>query len=179
VSDLPARSPHPDPWAVVEHHARVAAERGTEAVLSPGQRLALYATTAPEVIGARRMERSEFGVLGRFARSGEWWTAAIPGSRDRLAWNEQGDVVVSNRMDALILQAVIGGFATLLAFTVLGRIGGPRALIPALMVGAGVAMVAARLATRWTMLGDGNNHPLAERTLQQFLQRYEEGVARE
>lgn len=178
MTDQPSRAPHPDPWAVVEHHARVAAERGTEAVLSPGQRLALYATTAPEVIGARRMERSEFGMLGRFARSGEWWTAAIPGSRDRLAWNEQGDVVVSNRMDALIRQAVIGGFATLLAFTVLGRIGGPRALIPALMVGAGVAMVAARLATRWTVLGDGNNHPLAERTLQQFLQRYEEGVAR-
>lgn len=178
MTDQPARAPHPDPWAVVEHHARVAAERGTEAVLSPGQRLALYATTAPEVIGARRMERSEFGVLGRFARSGEWWTAAIPGSRDRLAWNEQGDVVVSNRMDATIRQAVIGGFATLLAFTVLGRIGGPRALLPALMVGAGVAMVAARLATRWTMLGDGNNHPVAERTLQQFLQRYEEGVAR-
>ena len=55
MSDLPARPPHPDPWAVVEHHARIAAARGTEAVLSPGQRLALYATTAPEVIVARRM----------------------------------------------------------------------------------------------------------------------------
>ncbi len=179
MSDLPERAPHPDPWAVVEHHARVAAARGTEAVLSPGQRLALYATTAPELIGARRMERSEFGMLGRFARNGEWWTAAIPGSGDRLAWNEQGDVVVSNRTHAVIRQAVIGGFATLLAFTVLGRIGGPRAIIPALMVGAGAAMIAARLAARWTLLGDGHNHPLAERTLQQFLQRYEEGVARE
>jgi hypothetical protein len=179
VSDLPARSPHPDPWAVVEHHAQAAAARGTEAVLSPGQRLALYATTAPEVIGARRMERSEFGMLGRFTRSGEWWTAAIPGSGDRLAWNEQGDVVVSNRTDAAIRQAVIGGFGALLAFTAFARIAGPRALFPALIVGVGVAVIAARVATRWTLLGDGRNHPLAERTLQQFLQRYEEGVARE
>lgn len=178
MSDHPTRAPHPDPWAVVEHHARVAAARGTEATLSPGQRLALYAATAPEVIGARRMERGELGVLGRFARDGEWWTAAIPGSGDRLAWNERGEVVVSNRTDAAIRQAVIGGFGALLAFTAFARIAGPRALFPALVVGVGVAVLAARLAMRWTLLGDGQNHPLAEQTLQQFLQRYEEGVVR-
>ena len=124
------------------------------------------------------MQRSELGVFGPLVRSGEWWTAPIPGSGDRLAWNAEGVVVVSNRIHAMIRQAVIGGFATVLAFAVLGRIGGPRAILPALVVGAGAAMIAARLATRWTLLGDGHNHPLAEQTLQQFLQRYEEAVAR-
>lgn len=174
MSDERPTGPHPDPWAVVEHHARAAASRAVD--LTAGQRLAMYAAAAPELIGARRATRSEFGPLGGGLPGADWWTAAMPDSNDRLAWNERGDVVVSSRLHAVIRQLVVGAFGTLLAVPLFARVAGPRAIIPALIVGLGAAFAASRLAPRWTVLGDGLDHARARRTMEEFLQAYERDV---
>ncbi len=168
-------APRPDPWAVVEHHARAAAERAPGDSMNSAQRLTLYVSAAPDVIGARRLASGELGIGGKGVT---WWVAPIPASDRLVAWNDRGDAMVSNPTVATLRRVWIGSLGVGISFLPFARIAGPRAIIPALIVGVAAAFVIGRIAPRWVLFGDGHNHPLAERTLEQFLQRYEEDVVR-
>jgi len=169
----------PDPWAVVEHHAREAAARGTaDGQLDDQQRLALYAAAAPDVIGARRIDAAALGHTVRRAggSDAEWWAATLPGERRELAWSTSGILALRQPSRRVVVAFGIGLLGFLMAFGGFGRVAGPRALIPALVVGGGLFIAVRRAASDWSLLDGDGGDPAIRKAIRGFVRRYEEGV---
>lgn len=172
---LPSR---PDPWSVVDHHARQAAAQGTGAgQMDDRQRLALYAATAPDVIGARRIPAAALGHTVRRAggADAEWWVVALPGEARELAWSGSGLLAVRQPSRRLVVAFAIGLVGFLIAFGGFGRVAGPRALIPALVVGSGLFVAMRRVASDWSLV-EGEGDPAIREAVRGFVAAYEEGV---
>jgi hypothetical protein len=171
----------PDPWSVVDHHAREAAARGTDAgQMNDRQRLALYVATAPDVIGARRIDA---GVLGHTVRraggaGAEWWAVPLPGEQRELAWSSTGILALRQPSRGVVVAFAIGMLGFLMAFGGFGRVAGPRALIPALLVGGGLFVAVRRAASDWSLV-DGDGDTAIRGAIRGFVGRYEDGVGGE
>jgi len=177
VSETP--SPRPDPWSVVEHHARQAAAHGADTgQMDDRQRLALYAATAPEVIGARRIDAAALGHTVRRAggAGAEWWAAPLPGDQRELAWSSNGILALRQPSRGLVVAFAIGMLGFLMAFGGFGRVAGPRALIPAILVGGGIFFAVRRAASDWTLLDGDGGEPAVREAIRAFVRRYEHGV---
>lgn len=181
MSDRPPAPRRPDPWAVVEHHAQQAAARA-EGTMTSAQRLALYASAAPEVIGAMRAQRGEFGLTRR-GNDSEWWKVAIagqtPGTPVFLAWNAAGEVIVQRRTSTTLRMVIAYLIAWATGMVGFARLLGPRALFPAIVVGIGVAALTRQLFPVWTPLGTLPGDDRHARALEGLVARYEADVPAE
>lgn len=169
----------PDPWAVVDHHARAAAARAGEGeVLNDGQRLALYAAAAPDLIGARPIEAKRLGhtIARTGGRDAEWWMVPLPGSEQELAWNAAGLFALRRPARRTAVAAGVAMLGLLLAFGAFGRLAGPRAIFPAVLIAAGLFVVVRRATSDWTLLDGHGDDPVAQRAISRFVATYERGV---
>jgi hypothetical protein len=166
-------APRPDPWAVVEHHARAAAERAPGDAMNSAQRLALYVSAAPELIHARRLAVGELGI-GR--KDVEWWVAPAPASNRILAWNDRGEALLSNPSGAALRRLVVGSAGVGISFLPFARLAGPRAIIPALLVGVAAAFLVGRIAPRWVLFGDAPDPVTAAGVVEALAEEYEKEV---
>lgn len=168
----------PDPWAVVEHHARQAAQQGGPDALSEGQRLALYVAAAPHLIGARRLDPAVLGhTIRRAGGDGaEWWAAPLPGEARDLAWSGTGVFAVQQPGRRRVMGFALGLLGFLLAFGAFGRLAGPRAAIPALIVGGALFLAGARMGSDWRLLDGGGANAGIRDAIARFVATYEEGV---
>lgn len=165
---------------VVERLAeRAAAARGSGETMEDPARLVLYARTAPEVIGARQLgaaERGSFatwfdGLRGR----GPWWGAQLPGSSRMIAWDDAGQLHVSEGATAGDRRAALaGGLALGLAMITFARIMGGRAILPAMVLGVASAMIAKHSATGWHRFGRDAADARLEEKVRELVRRYEE-----
>lgn len=178
MSDPLPPVPRVDPWAVVEHHARRAAQR-SEGSMSPTQRLALYAATAPEVIGAVPVRPGELGLVRQFGRE-EWWKAPLPAARGSapqwLAWSSSGQVLVE-RHDAMgrRMFTVATGTSFVSMFG-LGRVMGWRALPVALLLAAAAAFITRVAWPAWSPLGSAPGDERHQKAVAEMVERYERDV---
>lgn len=169
----------PDPWSVVDHHARQAALRGDAAgQMDDRQRLALYAAAAPDVIGARLVDPAALGHTVRRAggAGAEWWAVQLPGETRELAWSNGGILAIRQPSRGLVVAFAIGMLGFLIAFGGFGRVAGPRALIPALVVGGGLFIAVRRAASDWSLLDSNGGDAAVREAIRGFVRRYEEGV---
>lgn len=178
MSDPLPPVPRVDPWAVVEYHARHAAQR-SEGSMSPTQRLALYAATAPDVIGATPVRPGELGLWRQLGRE-EWWKVPLPAARGSapqwLAWSSSGQVLVE-RPDAMgrrmFMVATGTSFVSMFG---LGRLVGWRALPFALLLAAGAAFLSRIVWPAWSRLGSAPGDERHERAVAELVERYERDV---
>jgi hypothetical protein len=178
VSDSPA--PRPDPMRVVERLAeRAAAEGGSGEAMDDPARLVLYARTAPGVIGARQLgaaERGSFaiwldGVRGR----SPWWGAQLPGSSRMIAWDDSGQLHVSEGATAGDRRAALaGGLALALGMIAFARVMGGRAILPAIVLGVASAMIAKHSAAGWHRYGAKAEDRRLDGKVTELVRRYEE-----
>lgn len=160
----------PDPWAVVEHHARAAAQGG-DAALAPGQRLAMYASVAPQVIGARAMLPREAGPGGsRDAR----WVVNSPGGGPLLAFDASGKTWVASTPQAQRLLSAAAGFV--IATALLTPVAGPRAIVPGLIMAAGVYALSGVFLPRWREVGLRAGDDKYEQIFAELAARYERAI---
>jgi hypothetical protein len=165
---------------VVERLAeQAAAARGSGEAMDDPARLVLYARTAPEVIGARQLgpaERGSFavwfdGVRGR----GPWWGVQLPGSSRMLAWDDAGQLHVSEGATAGDRRAVIaGGLALALAMIAFARVMGGRAILHALVLAVAAAMIAKHSAAGWHRFGRDAADAKLEEKVRELVRKYEE-----
>jgi hypothetical protein len=177
MSETP--SPRPDPWSVVEHHARQAATHGADTgQMDDRQRLALYAATAPDLIGARRIDAATLGHTVRRAggTDAEWWAAPLPGDQRELAWSSSGILALRQPSRGLVVAFSIGMLGFLMAFGGFGRVAGPRALIPAILIGGGIFFAVRRAASDWTLLDSDGGDAAVKAAMKGWVARDEEGV---
>lgn len=160
----------PDPWAVVEHHAGVAARQG-DASFSAGQRLAMYVSAAPQVVGARMMSRAEMGP-GRAAPTR--WIVPSPDGGAPIAFDESGTVWVAVSATAQRLVTAAAGFVV--ATALFSRIAGPRAVIAGLIVALGAYVLSAAFVPRWRRIGLREGDDRYERVVATLVERYERAV---
>jgi hypothetical protein len=179
MTDTPSPARRPDPWAVVEHHAQRAAQLA-EGSMTTAQRLALYASAAPGVIGAVRAQPGEFG-LTRKGNDDDWWKVPVPGRTPGtpvfLAWNSAGEVIVQRRGATSARMIMAGSVSWVLGMIIFGRLG-PRALLPALVVGVGAAILTRQLLPAWSPLGSLPDDQKYVALLEGLAERYEADVAR-
>ncbi|HET9066233.1 MAG TPA: hypothetical protein VFN22_10485 [Gemmatimonadales bacterium] len=167
-----------DPWAVVEHHARQAAELAPGS-LSETARLALYVAAAPGVIGATPVGRGALG-LGRPSGDHEWWQVSVAGPAGSphrsLVWNAAGTVLVQRPQATgrrMLLAAVTGGILGMGGFA--GMLGA-FAILPAVAL-AGVAAFLTRLVVpSYTPLGSWPGDERYEKVMTEMVDRYERAV---
>ncbi len=173
----PAPPPRPDPWAVVEHHAARAAAAAGRDGLTDTQRLALYAAAAPGVIGARRVDSATLGHTIRRAAGAdaEWWAAAIPPAGQELAWTDAGLLALRRPSRSRGVALGVAVLGCLLAFGAFGRLAGPRAIIPAAVVGVALFAVVRRAASDWSLL-DGEGDAPVKGAIRGFVEAYEREV---
>lgn len=163
----PPPDERPDPWAVVEHHARAAAQGG-DAALTPGQRLAMYASVAPQVIGARAMHAREAGLGGS---RDQRWVVNPPGGGPLLAFDASGNTWVASASQMQRLLSAAAGFV--IATALFRQVAGPRAVIAGLIVAAGVYALSAVFLPRWRELGLRAGDDRYERIFAELAARYE------
>jgi hypothetical protein len=169
----------PDPWSVVEHHARQAAAQGAAGgQLDDRQRLALYAAAAPDVIGARRIDPALLGHTVRRAGGAgvEWWAVPLPNDTRELAWSSDGILALRQPQRGVVVAFAIGLLGFLIAFGGFGRVAGPRALIPAILVGGGLFLAVRRAASDWSLVERDGDAAIRE-AIRGFVRRYEDGVS--
>lgn len=157
----------PDPWSVVEFHARAAAKVDADERMTSQQRLALYAAAAPEVIGAIRLNTPD---------TAEWWSAPVTGTLNTLVWSNQGELFLASPASAVVRQWVVGAGTGLLVFVTLApelRIWG---MIPAVLLGLATTMMVQRKWPAWARFGDVVNPNGAQKALEEFVARYERDV---
>lgn len=157
----------PDPWSVVEFHARAAARNESDGQMTAEQRLALYAAAAPEVIGAIRLSAMD---------GAEWWSAPVTGTVTTLVWNNRGEYFLASPSSALVRQWVVGVGAGLLVFVTLSPATRLWGMIPAVLLGIGTTIVAQRQWPAWTRFGNVLDPAGAQRALTEFVARYERDV---
>ncbi|HET9133409.1 MAG TPA: hypothetical protein VFN90_03815 [Gemmatimonadales bacterium] len=178
MSESPA--PRPDPMRVVERLAeQAAAERGSGEAMDDTARLVLYARTAPDVIGARQLgaaERGSFSVwFDNLRGRGPWWGAPLPGSSRMLAWDDAGQLHVSEGATAGDRRAALaGGIALALAMIAFARVMGGRAILPAIVLGVASAMIAKHSAAGWHRFGSRAEDRKLEGRVGELVRRYEE-----
>jgi hypothetical protein len=160
----------PDPWAVVEHHAG-AAPRGGDADLTTGQRLAMYVSVAPQVVGARQMSRAEQGLRGAGKAR---WVVHAPDGGAPIAFDESGNISVAVSSSAQRVVAAAAGFVV--ATALFARIAGPRAIIAGLIVAVGAYAVSAAILPRWRPIGVRAGDERYELMLADLVARYERAV---
>lgn len=160
----------PDPWAVVEYHARAAAQGG-DAALTPGQRLAMYASVAPQVIGARVMTPREAGFGGsRDVR----WVVHPPGGGPLLAFDASGTMWV--RSTSQVQQVLSAAAVFVIATALFTRVAGPRAVIAGLIVAAGAYALSGAFFPRWRAVGLRAGDDRFERVVVELATRYERAI---
>jgi hypothetical protein len=174
--ELPAR--RVDPWAVVEHHARLAAERG-EGSMDAIQRLALYAATAPGVIGAVPVRAGDLG-LARRLQGDEWWKVPLPAARGSvpqwLAWSSTGKTLVERRATTGRRMFLIGASSWVVSMFTFAKVMGPRALIPAVVVAVGAAMLGRLAWPAWSPIGSEPGDDRVAEALDDLVARYEDAL---
>ena len=151
--------PAPDPWSVVEHHARAAAVRG-DGALTAGQRLAMYVTAAPAVVGAR-------------SQGGRWVIDPRNGG-PLLAIDESGEAWVQVRSDAR--RVVAFAIAFVVSTMLFSRVAGPRGLIAGLVVAAGAYALSGTLMSRWRRVGTRAGDHAYEAAVADLVATYERPV---
>ncbi len=135
--------------------------------VSAVQRLAGYAAERPDLIDAVRLTPVD---------DIEWWSAPVKGSRRRLVWNDRGDVFLASRMDARIRQVAVGTLPFIATASLLTPMA-PFWGVPAgLFVGSGVSVFVRRRWPHWTRFGHRIDPAAAQRTLEEFVARYEADV---
>lgn len=165
-----SHDPRPDPWAVVEHHAGAAARQG-DAALTTGQRLAMYVSAAPQVVGARPMSRAEKGLGGAGQNR---WVVPAPDGGAPIAFDESGNAWVAVSSTTQRLLSAAAGFVV--ATALFARIAGPRAVIAGLIVAAGAYLLSAAVIPRWRPIGLRAGDDRYERALENLVDRYERSV---
>lgn len=157
----------PDPWSVVEFHARAAARGDGDERMTNQQRLMLYAAAAPEVIGARRLN-----ALDR----AEWWSAPVPGTLNTLIWSNQGELFLASPASAVIRQWVIGGGVGMLVFSVLAPEIRMWGIIPGILLGLAATLMIQRQWPAWARFGNVMHPAGAQRAMDDFVAKYERDV---
>lgn len=174
--DPPARPV--DPWAVVEHHAQRAAERG-EGEMNTVQRLALYASTAPDVIGAVAARPGDLG-LARRLEGEDWWKLPLPAARGSvprwLAWSSSGRTLVERRAATGRRMFLVGTGSWVLSLFAFARLMGPRALFPAVVVAIGAAVLTKLAWPAWSPIGAEPGDDRVARVVDELVDRYEAAV---
>ena len=146
--------------------------------MSDRQRLALYVAAAPHVIGARQIDAATLGHTVRRAggTNTEWWVAPLPGDKRELAWSSSGILALRQPSRGLVVAFSVGMLGFLMAFGGFGRVAGPRALIPALLIGGGLFFAVRRAASDWSLLDADGGDPAVREAIRGFVRRYEDGV---
>ncbi|HPF61594.1 MAG TPA: hypothetical protein PLI93_05985 [Gemmatimonadales bacterium] len=174
--ELPERAV--DPWAVVEHHARRAAERG-DGSMNPVQRLALYASTAPEVIGAVPARPGDLG-LARRLQGEDWWRVPLPAARGSvprwLAWSSSGRTLVERRAATGRRMFLVGAASWVTSMFAFARLLGPRALFPAVVVAIAAAAMTRIAWPAWSPIGSEPGDDRIARAVDDLVDRYEAAV---
>lgn len=180
MSNPETPTPRPDPWAVVEHHAQQSADRRAGS-MSSAQRLTLYASSAPEVIGAVRVQPGEFG-LTRAGRDDQWWKVSVPGRTPGtplwMAWNSAGKAILQRPATTLARAIMGGGLTFMLGMITFTRMLGPRALLPAVVLAVGIAVLTKQLFPAWSSLGTKPDDDKYVAMLEELVDKYEGSVPR-
>ncbi|MES2305015.1 MAG: hypothetical protein V4558_05885 [Gemmatimonadota bacterium] len=157
----------PDPWAVVDFHAQAAARGSADERMTTEQRLVLYTSAAPEVIGATRLPSSD---------AHEWRSAPVPGSPYTLTWNNAGEIFLASESSARVRKWVIGGFLGAIVFTTLAPEVRFLGIVPAVLLGAAASLVVQRYWPAWARYGNVQDSAGAHRAMEAFVARYEQDV---
>jgi hypothetical protein len=160
----------PDPWAVVEYHARNAAQAGS-ASLTRAERLAMYIAAAPDVVGARPMTAREGGF---FQPQDLRWVVASTGDLAELAIDASGGIWV--RTPSQMRQVLAAVAAFVIATALFARLAGPRAVVAGGIVAVGVYAVSGALFSRWRRTGTRPGDARYDAQVAEMVARYERPV---
>ncbi len=79
-----------------------------------------------------------------------------------------------SRRHVVALGVAMLGF--LMAFGGFGRMAGPRALIPALVIGGGLFFAVRRMASDWSLIDSDGGDAAVREAIRGLVRRYEDGV---